>query len=101
MLAESSGSAEDGAYYFDDDGVAKFHMLISRVVADLKRAEPKQPWQIILLIDEFTEIYKCILYNKLSRDFMKMWKGLVERKYFSSVLVGQDIMPAFLDAFPN
>ena len=32
---------------------------------------------------------------------MKTWKATIEKGYFSSVLVGQDIMPAFKTAFPN
>ena len=34
-------------------------------------------------------------------ELMKAWKSIVEKGYFSSVLVGQDIMPAFKAAFPN
>jgi hypothetical protein len=32
---------------------------------------------------------------------MKVWKAIVEKKYFSSVLVGKDIMPAFKASYPN
>jgi hypothetical protein len=32
---------------------------------------------------------------------MRAWKAIVEKRYFASVLVGQDIMPAFKSSFPN
>ena len=32
---------------------------------------------------------------------MKVWKSIVEARYFSSVLVGQDIMPDFKNDFAN
>ena len=56
---------------------------------------------IVLLIDEFTEIFKAIRNERIPREFMKAWKAIIEKGYFSSVLVGQDIMPAFKAAFPN
>lgn len=39
-------------------------------------------------------------YNEL-RDFMRQLKGLLETRIFSALLVGQDTMPRFLDAYPN
>ncbi|MEK8106420.1 hypothetical protein NKG94_16575 [Micromonospora sp. M12] len=32
---------------------------------------------------------------------MKSWKAMLERKLFSSVVVGNDLMPTFLAAYPN
>ena len=57
--------------------------------------------RMVLLIDEFTEIYKEILKETLPAEFMKAWKSIMERRWFSAVLAGQDIMPAFKQRFPN
>jgi len=57
--------------------------------------------KIILLIDEFTYIYTCIVKNEVPASFMKTWKALLEQQLFSAVLVGQDVMPKFKDRFPN
>ena len=46
-------------------------------------------------------IFKAIRNERIPREFMKAWKAIIEKGYFSSVLVGQDIMPAFKAAFPN
>jgi len=56
---------------------------------------------LVLLLDEFTYIYTAIQKKFLSEQFMKTWKSLIEKSYFSSVLIGQDIMPKFKKAFQN
>ena len=60
----------------------------------------KRP-SLILMLDEFSHLYSQIVQKKLPRDFMKYWKALIERGYFSAVLVGQDTMPYFIDEFRN
>jgi hypothetical protein len=56
---------------------------------------------IVVLIDEFSYIHGQIVAKKLSTDFMKSWKALMERDYFSVVLAGQDVMPRFKQEFRN
>jgi hypothetical protein len=56
---------------------------------------------LVLLIDEFTEVFKQIRKGTIQPEFMKAWKAVVEKRYFASVLVGQDIMPTFKAEFPN
>ncbi len=61
-------------------------------------------WQnkkLVLLIDEFTYIYTAIQKNFLSDQFMKTWKSFVEKSFFTSILIGQDIMPKFKMAYQN
>jgi tetratricopeptide (TPR) repeat protein len=61
-------------------------------------------WQdarVVVLMDEFSYIYGYIMNGKLSPEFMKNWKALLQENYFSVVLVGQDVMPKFKQAFPN
>ena len=57
--------------------------------------------RIVLLVDEFTDVFKGIRNKRIPREFMKSWKAIIEKKYFASVLVGQDIMPMFKKEFPN
>lgn len=56
---------------------------------------------LVLLIDEFTYIYTAIQKGFLSDQFMKTWKSFVEKSYFTSILIGQDIMPKFKMAYQN
>lgn len=77
-----------------NDYLKKFNKDISL----LKEWEDKK---LILLLDEFTYVYTAIQKKVLSDDFMKTWKSFLEKGFFTSVLVGQDIMPKFTEAYPN
>lgn len=77
----------------------RFHDTMSSIVRALARCSFSL--EFVLLIDEFTDIFKEIRKEKIPREFMKAWKAIIERRYFSSVLVGQDIMPAFKAEYPN
>ena len=77
----------------------RFHQVMSGLVREMSRRS--SGLHIVLLIDEFTEIFKATRNERIPREFMKAWKAIIEKGYFSSVLVGQDIMPAFKAAFPN
>ncbi len=55
----------------------------------------------IFLIDEFTYVYEYIREGLLTPAFMRQWKSLLESKTFDAVLVGQDTMPRFKEAYPN
>ena len=58
--------------------------------------------QVVLLIDEFQHIYEIMITtDKLSSDFMRTWKGFLQRNLFSAVLVGQQVMAKFDERFPN
>ncbi|OWA02708.1 cold-shock protein [Streptomyces sp. CS159] len=67
----------------------------------MRRSEAYQNWRLVLLLDEFTVLYSAIERGTLPREFMKSWKAMLEGKMFSSVVVGNDLMPRFLKAFPN
>lgn len=77
----------------------RFLQVMSGLVREM--SQRSTGFHIVLLIDEFTEIFKAIRNERIPREFMKAWKAIIEKGYFSSVLVGQDIMPAFKAAFPN
>lgn len=54
-----------------------------------------------VLIDEFSYIYALILQGRISTDFMKNWKAILQANFFNVILVGQDVMPKFKERFPN
>ena len=55
----------------------------------------------IFLIDEFTYVYEYIQEKLLTPAFMRQWKSLLESRTFDAVLIGQDTMPRFKEAYPN
>ncbi|KAA0240234.1 MAG: hypothetical protein EDM72_13060, partial [Chlorobiota bacterium] len=70
----------------------------------LREFEATENWRskkLLLMIDEFTYIYSAIQRGRMSSEFMKTWKSLLEKGLFSAVLVGQDVMPKFKAKFPN
>jgi tetratricopeptide (TPR) repeat protein len=77
----------------------RFHERMSLLMKLMKRSMPS--FRLVLLVDEFTDIFKQIRNDRIPSEFMKAWKAIIEKKYFSSVLVGQDIMPTFQAEFPN
>ena len=76
-----------------------FYDYMDSVIRKLKRDQRSA--RFILLLDEFSYLYSGIWAETLPRTFMRFWKALLERGYFSAVLVGQDSMPRFIDEFPN
>ncbi|HEU0301737.1 MAG TPA: hypothetical protein VFR37_19950, partial [Longimicrobium sp.] len=62
---------------------------------------PEQRPKVVLLLDEFTYLYGFILSGDLPETFMRAWKALRERSYFSCIVVGQDYMPKFRDRYSN
>lgn len=57
--------------------------------------------RIVLLVDEFTYLFEYITEGIVPRQFMHLWKALLDTQAFSAVVVGQDSMPRFIQAFPN
>ena len=62
----------------------------------------------VVIVDEFTYLHEIFRRRGVNpreqnelRDFMRQLKSLLEGRIFSALLIGQDTMPAFLDAFPN
>jgi tetratricopeptide (TPR) repeat protein len=79
----------------------RFHEVMGTLIRGMRRAGDKEQHRLVLLIDEFTEVYKQIRKHIIPEGFMRAWKAVVEKRYFASVLVGQDIMPAFKASFAN
>jgi tetratricopeptide (TPR) repeat protein len=68
-------------------------------IREVVRGLTKQEIRIILAIDEFTYIFESGQAD--IQAFMRGWKALLEAKAFNALLVGQDTMPRFKQAFPN
>ncbi len=79
----------------------QFEEYMARMRRKMRQTDPYRDWRLVLLLDEFTMLYSAIERNDLPRGFMKTWKAMLESKLFSSVVVGNDLMPAFLRAYPN
>ena len=77
----------------------RFHETMSSTVRSMR--SHSVGLRVVVLVDEFTDVFKGIRNGRIPREFMKAWKAIIEKKYFASVLVGQDIMPAFKREFPN
>jgi hypothetical protein len=74
------------------------------VRASARLLEARRGWRDvrpIFLIDEFTYVYEYIREGLLTPAFMRQWKSLLESRTFDAVLVGQDTMPRFKEAYPN
>lgn len=67
----------------------------------MKQAPAFAQSRLVLLLDEFSLLHKWIRMGDLPADFMKGWKALLERGYFRCVLVGNDLMPRFIQEFQN
>jgi tetratricopeptide (TPR) repeat protein len=78
-----------------------FEDYMSGVRQQMQQSAMYRDWRLVLLLDEFTMLYSAIRRGDLPREFMKSWKAKLESKLFSSVVVGNDLMPTFLAAFPN
>ncbi len=78
--------------------------FISLFKTFLQRASQTQDWQkikIIVCIDEFTYLYEYIIKGDLPGEFMHYWKAILQENLFSTILVGTDAMPKFIDRFSN
>ena len=74
------------------------------VLASTHLIQTRKGWRDvrpIFLIDEFTYVYEYIREGLLTPAFMRQWKSLLESRTFDAVLIGQDTMPRFKEAYPN
>jgi hypothetical protein len=78
-----------------------FHDCLSQLLRAMKKTPGWGKMRLVLLIDEFTDIFTQIQQGKMPPEMMKLWKAILERHYFSCVLIGKDIMPAFQAKFAN
>jgi len=57
--------------------------------------------RIVVLIDEFTRLYGWIKDGLVDRDFMQHWKVMIQKYGIVAVVVAQDYVEEFANAFPN
>ncbi len=57
--------------------------------------------RVVLMMDEFSYVYGYIMKGAMPETFMRNWKALLQRNYFSVAMAGQDVMPKFKQRFPN
>ena len=77
-----------------------FKEAIRRTQSTLTAGGLSSP-RIVLLVDEFTYLYEYIKEGIIPATFMRHWKALLQVQCFSAVVVGQDSMPKFKQAFAN
>jgi preprotein translocase subunit YajC len=79
----------------NDRANIQFHFgaFFTRFNAFLEKQTSKKI--IVLMIDEFTYFHKWIKDGKISPDFMKMWKAIMQNYGVFAIVVGQDNMPVF------
>lgn len=88
-------------FYAHPTPVLYFQELLSRFQRATVKTTDWHHSRIVLLIDEFSYLYGYIKNGRLSQEFMKNWKSLLQDNLFSAVLAGQDVMPRFKEEFPN
>jgi hypothetical protein len=74
------------------------------VLASARLLQARKNWRLVrpvFLVDEFTYVFEYIREGLLTPAFMRQWKSLLESRTFDAVLVGQDTMPRFKEAYPN
>ena len=90
---------DDGILALPDDLSMTSETFVYRLTR-LKSAMGKNPhWadrKLILFIDEFTCAYTWLKTGCIYKEFVFRWKGLQKRGLFSAVLIGQDVLHAFI-----
>ena len=61
------------------------------------RALFKKKYPIVVMIDEFTQVYIHLKNKKINEDFLNCWRAIVQENQFVNVLVGQDFMKQFVE----
>lgn len=84
---------------YRDTPESSISTLFTNDMCSLQRAVRKK-WnkKLILMIDEFTELYTWIKKGLMPDNIMKIWKAVSEdeRLDYSVVLIGQDTTPLFM-----
>ena len=77
-----------------EEAIQEFHTQCARVEGWSKR-------RLLLMLDEFTYLYKPMKEGRIGRNFLQAWKSMIEDDLFSAVIVGQDVMRKFMSDYPN
>ena len=101
LLQELTFRMEDAASEIPDDWPSRMDVNSNPLesIRSVARDLTKRGHQVIVAIDEFTYIFEYA-HDDVEK-FMRGWKALLEARTFNALLVGQDTMPRFKQAFPN
>jgi superfamily II DNA or RNA helicase len=80
---------------------ARFESYMRGIVRRMRADEAYRNLRLALLLDEFTMLYAAIEHGSLPADFMDSWRAMTEAGLFGTVVVGDERMTRFLDAFPD
>ena len=97
VLVESDRQKLDSSNFPSFEFADKDSVLALKQIARELRKQGKN-W--IVSIDEFTSIYSQCGDTNVSA-FMRAWKALLEGHVFNALIIGQDTMPKFKQAYPN
>lgn len=92
---------KDREFYEHPSPLVFFGDIFDQYNRSISKLEDWCNTRLVLLIDEFSYIYGQIIAGYIPELFMKNWKALLQKNYFSVVLAGQDVMPKFKQRFPN
>jgi len=73
-----------------------FVRRLTRLQAEMKRTKGWERSKLVLFVDEFTKAYQWLKEGIIKKEFMWRWKGLQARGLFGAVLIGQDVLHAFI-----
>ena len=78
-----------------------FNDFIKKFLKIVNMDDAKNGFKIVILIDEFTYFNTAIRNNKLPRNFMEIWKGIVSDLSITLIVAGQDNMVEFMEDYVN
>ena len=73
-----------------------FVRRLTRLQAEMKGTRGWEKCKLVLFVDEFTKAYQWLKDGIIKKEFMWRWKGLQARGLFGAVLIGQDVLHAFI-----
>ncbi len=89
-LADNGLKAPSPAELLSDGGEVYFNDFFQMFHAVFQDRYP-----IILMVDEFTQIYIHMKKRLISEDFLNRWRAMIQENAFVNIIVGQDFMDKF------
>ena len=86
---------------FYESGIMLFEEVVREFNAGCQDCEGWGDRKLLLMLDEFTYLYKPMKDGLIGRSFLQAWKSMIDDNLFSAVVVGQDVMRNFMDEYAN
>ena len=77
----------------------RFINYLVRVNHAFEKTRGWHNYRLLLFIDEFTSVLQWLQKHIIDQSFMQRWKALQTRQLFAAVLIGQDVLDAFVRDF--